>query len=80
MRAAGVGQPCEADGTSERRKIDGGCICSLGQEEQLSADLTAAAKPLAMDYMTLNAVKSEIRMALISQKANACPMAARVAW
>ena len=48
--------------------------------EQLSADLTAAAKPLAMDYMTLNAVKSEIRMALISQKANACPMAARVAW
>ena len=33
-----------------------------------------------MDYMTLNAVKSEIRMALISQKANACPMAARVAW
>ena len=56
------------------------CICSLGQEEQLSADLTAAAKPLAMDYMTLNAVKSEIRMALISQKANACPMAARVAW
>jgi len=62
------------------RKCHAMRICSLGQEEQLSADLTAAAKPLAMDYMTLNAVKSEIRMALISQKANACPMAARVAW
>ena len=58
------------------------CAFVVGQaRKQLAGDLTpAAAKPLAMDYMTLNAVKSEIRMALISQKANACPMAARVAW
>ena len=32
------------------------------------------------DALNLNAIRSEIRPALINQKANACPMAARVAW
>jgi hypothetical protein len=32
------------------------------------------------DALNLNAIRSEIRLALINQKANACPMAARVAW
>jgi thiol-disulfide isomerase/thioredoxin len=32
------------------------------------------------DSLNLNAIRSEIRLALINQKANACPMAARVAW
>lgn len=30
--------------------------------------------------LNVDAIRSEIRMALINKKANACPMAARVAW
>jgi len=56
----------------------GGCPYLAAQRQQ------AASRPAAVPFkhaaVNVDALRSEIRLALINQKANACPIAMRMAW
>mgnify|MGYP000579342961 CR=1 FL=1 len=43
-------------------------------------DVKVAARGNTATVVNVDALKSEIRLALINQKANACPIACRMAW